>query len=120
MLKLRLSKSIGPAVVLGGIGLSGSLMYIHATIAKYEHTAPCYKLSGMPGVLQAAHFIPKGDCIVDLQKGGCHDRRVCKISNPPSGGSKTGHCTSTSNHQNCVCIADREGREGKDEGAGRL
>jgi hypothetical protein len=120
MLKRRLSKSIVPACFLGGIGLSGSLMYIQATIANYEHTAPCYKLSGMPGVLQAAHFIPSGNCIVDLQKGGCHDSRVCNISNPPSGGPRTGHCTPTSDHRNCVCTADREGGKERTTTQGRL
>lgn len=87
------------AFVLGSFGVC------QATIAQYRHAAPCGQLAGFAGLLQTAGFVPTGDCLVDVKKGGCHDSRVCKISNPPSGGATTGHCTPTPDLQSCACVA---------------
>jgi hypothetical protein len=94
-------------LVLASAGVTGALAYVQTTIAKYDRAPPCGKLHGIPRILQAAYFIPSSGCIVDVAKGGCHDSRVCTISNPPSGTSTTGHCTPTSDKKNCVCVADK-------------
>lgn len=89
------------ATLLGGVA---SAAYVHRTIAQYESAAPCYKLSGIPGLLQATHFIPSGGCIVDKDRGGCHDDRACEISNPPTGKPKKGNCKPTDKGRRCVCV----------------
>jgi hypothetical protein len=100
------------AVMFSLVGLGGisSAAYVHSTIAHYRNAAPCYQLTGIPGLLQATHFIPSGGCTVDLKKGGCHDSRVCTLENPPSPGSSNGHCTPISNGTDCACTADKPGR----------
>jgi len=92
------------AAALLFVGIAGA--YVNATIAPYRHAAPCGKLSGFAGVLQAANLVPVADCTVDVKKGGCHDSRVCNISDPPTGKKKTGHCQATTDGQGCVCVAD--------------
>jgi len=88
-------------IVLGGVA---SATYLHSTIAQYENAAPCYKLKGIPGLLQATHFIANGGCIVDTVKGGCHDSRACEISKPPTGKPKKGKCSPANNGTDCVCV----------------
>jgi len=91
-------------LLLGLGGASRGLAYVNATIAQYQHAAPCGRLSGVPGLLQATHFIPSGDCKV-RSDGSCQGHGACNISAPPSGsgkGGSKGHCTTT-NENTCVC-----------------
>jgi hypothetical protein len=94
-------------VAISLTAVSTGYAYMYVTIAQYTYAAPCGRLTGLPGVLQAANFIPKGDCEVDLGKGGCHDRRECTISNPPSGKKQSGNCTPSADGKNCLCVAKR-------------
>jgi hypothetical protein len=92
------------AALLAMVAVPSCLAYIRATRAFYLHAAPCSKLQGVPGLLQAAGFIPSGDCVVDVKKGGCRDARECQIKNPASGKSTSGHCTPSADKQSCLCI----------------
>jgi hypothetical protein len=103
MNRQRLFTGVAIACGLGCFGISQGFAYVGSTIATYEHAAPCGKLVGFAGLLQTTGFIPTGDCTVDVKKGGCHDSRACKISNPPSGSSDKGKCTPSADHQSCYC-----------------
>ena|SRR5579871_3409495 len=93
------------ACLLALFGISSGLAYVGSTINTYRHAVPCGKLPGFAGLLQAAHFIPSGQCKVN-GNGSCQDSAVCIISNPPSGTSNNGHCTTTNlpnGKFGCVC-----------------
>lgn len=95
------------AFLLAVLGVSEGFAYVRATIAKYEHAAPCGRLAGFAGLLQSANFIPSGDCEVEVRKGGCKSSRACEVSNPPSGSKGKGKCTPTPNGQSCACVLDK-------------
>jgi hypothetical protein len=100
------------ACLLGGFGISRGLAYVGSTINRYSHTAPCGSVPGFAGLLQAAHFIPIGDCDVE-KKGGCVAHGPCTILHPPSGRPTKGRCTDTppikrGGPEGCACIADRD------------
>ena len=105
MNKRRLLSLAGLTILLGTFGIARAVAYIDQTIATYQYDAPCGKLPGLAGVLQAAHFVPAGDCQVDVKKGGCHDDGACTISNPASGTSTKGNCKPTADHLSCFCQA---------------
>lgn len=83
------------------------MAYIGVSRALYAHAAPCGRLTGVPGLLQAAGLVPSGDCVVDTRKGGCRELRECKMNNPASGEAARGHCTPSHDRQSCFCVADR-------------
>jgi hypothetical protein len=94
------------ASLLGLAGISSGLAYVGSTINTYRYAAPCGKLPGFAGLLQAAHFVPSGNCRV-IGDGSCQDSAVCNISNPPSGTPTTGHCTTVTagKTKSCVCAS---------------
>ena len=92
---------------LGLFGISSGLAYVGSTINTYRHAAPCGKLPGFAGLLQAAHFIPSGGCKV-RSDGYCQDSVPCTITKPPSGGSTNGHCSTATispGKFGCVCVS---------------
>ena len=103
---------IATVFLIAFFGISHAFAYVETTIGKYEHAAPCGRLTGFAGLLQAANFIPSGGCIVDVKKDGCHDRRACTITHPPSGKTTKGHCTPTENEKSCFCLADERDDSG--------
>ena len=91
--------------LLGFFGLSTAVAYVGSTIMTYRHAAPCGQLAGVAGLLQAAHFVPSGDCKSNSD-GSCSNNSTCAISNPPSGGATTGKCTTIAaknGKKSCVC-----------------
>jgi len=88
--------------LIASAGITG-IAHIHSAIVAYAHAAPCYQLTGLAGLLQSAHFIPSGGCIVDLKKGGCKDRSACTFQAPPSGDPKKGNCIPARSGTDCVC-----------------
>lgn len=92
-------------ILLATLGIPRSLAYIGATRALYLHAAPCTELHGFPGLLQTVGFVPRGDCQVDRDKGGCHDSRECTIRDRPSGKSEKGKCTPGDDRRSCFCVA---------------
>ena len=102
-------KTWGLAVllVLLALGTLRCLAYIGATRALYAHAAPCTKLHGVAGVLQATGFIVSGSCAVNVSKGGCSSSGAsCTVTNPASGGATKGTCTPTADKQSCVCVVN--------------
>ena len=92
--------------LLGFFGLSTGLAYVGSTIMTYRHAAPCGKLTGVAGYLQAAHFIPTSDCKVAADGSCSSSGSTCKISNPPSGAPSQGKCTTinlANSKKSCVC-----------------
>ena len=82
----------------------GVTAYAGVTINMYRHGAPCGKLGGFAGLLQAAHFVPSSNCSAP-SKGKCSGS-ACIKGNPASGTGSNGKCTlDTSTTPNtCVCI----------------
>jgi len=110
MFKRRSTSLLVLTGLLGMFGIDQGLAYVGSTIAQYSHAAPCGKLPGFAGLLQAAHFVPSGGCEVDTRKGGCSNSRACDITDPPSGGATKGKCTDTPPARpgglpGCACIA---------------
>lgn len=98
-------------VTLGGfafillLGASRSYSYVQSTIAENKQSPRCGKLPGVPGLLQAAGFIPiSSGCAVE-RDGGCRDHRECSVRQVPSGAPKRGRCTT---------VYERIGREKDD------
>jgi hypothetical protein len=78
------------------------LAIISHTRALYAYAAPCSKLHGIPGLLQTAGFVATGTCTT--KNNTCaNPNSTCTITNPPSGGSKTGYCVYSTTLQSCVC-----------------
>jgi hypothetical protein len=99
-------RKLAVAIMFSLVGFGGvsSAAYVHSTIARYRDAAPCGKLKGVPRLLQAAKFIPTGNCFLTFF-GGCASTGPCTIINPPSGGTTTGNCTTVNNLRDCVCKA---------------
>src|SRR5947199_5399132 len=91
-------------VIAGGL-ISLGISQAFASIATYRHAAPCGQVTGFAGLLQTAGFIPQGDCVVNVKKGGCQSSSACTITNPPSGTSAKGQCTPSADKQSCSCMA---------------
>ena len=109
-MKRRISRGLIIGVCILGLGgISSGLAYVGSTINMYRHTVPCGKLPGFAGLLQATHFIPSGGCKVKIGgDGSCQDHAACNISNPPSGSSDKGHCTTevlSPGKNVCICSA---------------
>src|SRR5450759_1167898 len=104
MTKRKLYTTFGTAVLLIA-SMAEGFAYMQSTIARYAHGAPC-GLTGVPMLLQKAHFIAPGACT--LPKNGKCDGAACTLSTPASGKPDTGHCVakSTGNHVTCGCVAD--------------
>jgi hypothetical protein len=102
-------KVIAILVCVIGFGGIASAAYVQSTIASYEYAVPCFKLGGVPGLLQSAHFIGTGGCNVDYTKPSGCDNKTCVIQHPPSGADTTGQCFPFrlgSQIKNCVCVPD--------------
>jgi len=89
------------AVLAASFGIPG-LAYIGHTRALYANAAPCTKLHGVAGLLQTAGFVSSGACTTSGNKCA-NPNSSCTITNPPSGGSKTGYCVYSTTLQSCVC-----------------
>jgi hypothetical protein len=97
------------AMLFSLVGFAGiSSAYVHSTIAQYRGVAPCGKLRGIPGLLQAAHFFDLGDCVTIRNpltgQVSCDSQFTCNLRNVPSGQSGAGKCVLTQDGQSCVCI----------------
>src|ERR1019366_3519023 len=99
MTKRKLYTTVGIAVLLIA-SMAQGFAYMQSTIARYAHGAPC-GLTGVPMLLQKAHFIGPGNCKAPVQ-GKCNNA-ACTLSNPPSGKSDKGHC-GASGTDTCVCL----------------
>jgi hypothetical protein len=109
-------RKIALAILFCFIAFAGvASAYVHSTIAKYKNAAPCGKLRGIPGILQASHFIAVGNCAVNVQTGGCRDRSTCTVTtfvpnpNPTIPGliavEVVGTCTTTTaGGTQCTCV----------------
>jgi hypothetical protein len=85
------------------VGILSSLAYIVHTRALYAEAAPCSKLHGIPGLLQTAGFVTTGTCTTTKNNTCTNPNSTCTITNPPSGGSKTGYCVYSQALQSCTC-----------------
>jgi hypothetical protein len=103
MTKQRFLSMAALILLTGAFGIQRGVAYIDATIAPYQHAAPCGRLPGVAGLLQAAHFIPQGNCTV-TSGGECANSSACTIAHPVSGGPTTGKCTTTgTKNKSCSC-----------------
>jgi hypothetical protein len=100
MTRRKLYTSIGIAALLIA-SMAQGLAYVHATVAQYSKGSRC-GLTGVPALLQKAHFIPPGGC-KEPNKGKCNNA-ACTLSNPPSGKSDKGHCGLVGS--TCGCLPD--------------
>jgi hypothetical protein len=107
------------------LGVASGAAFVLKTVQSYS--GACGTLAGVPGILQAALFIPKGDC-----KFGDDDDPDAHPKNhkcPPSACSVDGHkgkCEPDSSsppllcqrHHRpvCVCEVENESRDGKHDG----
>jgi hypothetical protein len=86
------------------LGVSSSAAFVAHTVAAYS--GACEKLDGLPGMLQSAGFIPRGDC--KLVHGDCPGPKneYCEV------GGKLGHCIKDviDGKHVCVCVRDRVSR----------
>jgi len=93
-------------IAFGGIA---SAAYVHSTIAQYKDGVPCGKLTGVPGLLQKAHFFSAEahDCVYDNDKGRCKDSNHCEVFVLSKGvlvdSGKDGNCRTVA--KTCVCVA---------------
>lgn len=104
MSKRRMMNIAGTIAVLAAtFGIPSCLAYIGHTRALYANAAPCMNLHGVPGLLQTAGFVSTGACTTTVNNTCANPNSKCTITNPPSGGSKTGYCVYSSKLQSCVC-----------------
>lgn len=106
MRKQKLWSLIGVAVLLVTLAVPSCLAYIRSMRALYANAAPCKRMSGMQGLLQQVGFVPTGSCPPPTSTNQCPQTAAgCVITNPPSGGSKLGHCVYSAALKTCVCVA---------------
>ena len=91
-------------ILTGGVA---SAAYLHSTVVYYRQNAPCTKLTGVPGMLLAAHLFDSGQC--KLKANGphspCQDEAACHVPGT-TGDGKNGHCTPVKDQ--CVCALDKD------------
>ena len=85
-------------VCLFSLGAAGGVAAVLRTIGIYS--GACEKLSGFPGLLQAAAFVPAGNC----QFVSSNNKKTCP-SNSCTVDGKKGKCTqeTSGSQQVCVC-----------------
>lgn len=107
MSKQKISSLAGLLVAVAALGIPSGRAYIDAQAATYAKAAPCGRLPGVAGMLQAAHFLPQGDCASNPSTGVCTNNASCTISGRPSGSPTKGKCTTvtSSGKNSCVCVA---------------
>jgi hypothetical protein len=102
--KLMKRRKLVLTTILGVLGFAGiaSAAYVQSTVAFYRQNAPCTKLTGVPGLLLAAHFFDSGQCKLSATgpHAPCQDEAACHVPGT-SGDGKNGKCTVVSNQ--CVC-----------------
>lgn len=81
------------------------------TVSAYSGGVPCGKLSGVPGLLQTAGFLPSGTCATTNDGRTCSaPGSPCKFSNgnPSPGGEdkKNGTCRQLPANGPCQCKPD--------------
>jgi hypothetical protein len=79
---------------------SGAVFVMHTVVAD---SGSCEKLEGFPRLLQAAGFVPTGDCkMVDHQ---CRQGEQCRVD------GKRGHCAAVqiNGEPRCVCKPNKIG-----------
>ena len=107
-------------------GVAGSVKYLAKTIGIYS--GACEKLPGLPGVLQAAGFVPKGNCKFgdddDKDEDSGKDKgkkHQCPPSACKTDDGKKGTCTPDPSHlckrhhqPVCVCKVENVSRDNDD------
>jgi hypothetical protein len=86
------------------VGASSGAVLVVRTVGEYS--GACEKLDGFPGVLQAAGFLPHGDCRADP-----NGKRACPEHSCRADGKK-GHCEAREVDKRffCTCIPNRISR----------
>ena len=88
---------------IGSLGAARGLAYMQET-----YGGTCGQLDGFPGILQQVNLLATSNCPTN-SNGSCSTSSTCTISNPTSGGPKTGKCTTVTTVQGkktiitCVC-----------------
>jgi hypothetical protein len=105
MYPLEMNRRRIALIVLFCLTLSGSIAsaaYVHSTVVYYRHNAPCTKLTGIPGMLLAAHFFDSAQCKLSNTSphAPCQDEAECNVIGTT--GKKNGKCTPLG--QQCVCV----------------
>jgi len=94
---------IGCLICLLFLGIAGRA-YVVQTVQTYGGS--CEKLHGLPGVLQQAGFMPRGNCEMDKDHDSCKEGS-CEVN------GRKGHCEEKKlgHHQvTCVCMPNRPSR----------
>lgn len=83
------------------LGVCSGAVFVAHTVA--ADSGSCEKLDGFPGLLQAAGFVPTGDCkMVDHE---CPKGEQCRVD------GKRGHCVAKeiNGEYRCVCKPNKIG-----------
>ena len=83
-------------ICLLSLGAASGAAFTLRTIAMYS--GACEPLGGFPGLLQAAGFVPTGNC--KLKAGGVCSTAPCVVS------GKKGHCVKVLVHRKAVCVCE--------------
>jgi len=85
-------------------GLAGGVAAVLRTIGIYS--GACEKLSGFPGVLQAAGFVPSGTCKLEPDDGKDKDKDKKKHCLPGecTVNGKKGTCVEEGSGDGAVCV----------------
>jgi hypothetical protein len=78
------------------LGVSSGAVLVIQTVQTYS--GACEKLSGFPGVLQKAGFVPEGTCDTKVRfRGDCRNH-TCTVD------GKAGHCVAEKANTGYVCV----------------
>ena len=106
MQRIGVNKSIALCCLLGALflGFSSGAAFVWHNVAKGR--GACEKLDGFPGLLQAAGFVPSGNCRLIDGKCPTTSSGACVVAGKP------GHCVAEliDNKRLCVCVKDKMSR----------
>ena len=87
--------ALSVALCLLAVGLTTGAMSLHAMVNTYSGV--CGPLTGIPGLLQRAGFVPAGKCKPSV-RGVCSES-LCKTT-----AGKAGHCKAEKDGHVIVCV----------------